>query len=60
LLGTGHIFGEEDAVKERPYSKSCICVSTTGVLFAAYADEFINQLKNMSEESYEYALFGEF
>ncbi|CAI2385273.1 unnamed protein product [Moneuplotes crassus] len=53
LLGKGKIFGEDDALIYEQYTKSCICKSTEGVLFYAYAGEFISQLKNFSDYCYE-------
>ncbi|CAI2382334.1 unnamed protein product [Moneuplotes crassus] len=53
LLGKGKIFGEDDALIHQRYTKSCVCNSSKGVLFYAHAGEFINQLKNFSEECYE-------
>ena len=40
------MFGEVDAVFERPYTMSVRCVSLTGELYAFPAEEFVRRLKS--------------
>jgi hypothetical protein len=51
LIGAGQIFGEEDAVFERPYSTSVICRSNQGFVFMIKSAEFTKKMRG-NEESW--------
>ena len=46
IVSQGAMFGEVDAIFERPYTMSVRCVSLTGELYAFPAEEFVRRLKS--------------
>lgn len=52
-LGKGKLFGEKDAVLERPYSFTVKCHSSTGILFHIKTDKLISTLEEISPEILE-------
>ena len=53
LLGAGQMFGEEDVIRERPYTTSVTCKSNTGSVFCWKSTEFFRRMKS-NEESWKY------
>lgn len=51
LIGKGTLFGEEDALKRRPCTSEVTCFSQTAKLYKVNSDDFIRQVKFVSESS---------
>jgi CRP-like cAMP-binding protein len=52
LLARGEFFGDEDLLMERPWSMTCVCNSSQGVVLAIAKDNFFQRLSSSDVTSY--------
>jgi CRP-like cAMP-binding protein len=52
LLGRGEFFGDDDLLMERPWSMTCVCHSSQGVVMACAKENFFQRLSSSDITSY--------